>query len=284
MLVHGTAGAYDQAADAAKLVVDHARAAGDARLATRGAIGYAVSALHGPTPATEAIRRCEQLAIDVAGDRKAEAVIFGVLAQLHAMRGEFEQGRTLYGKARSMLDDLGPSVTAASTSTESSRVEVLAGDLAAAERELRRDHAALSELGEQYYLSTVAALLAGVLEARGELGEAEALSRSAEELADADDVFSQVAWRGARARILALSGHPDEAERLATEAVVMAAETVDISLHGDALLDLGVVLRRTGRDDEAETAWNAAVELYELKEDVVSAARARALLADPVRT
>ena len=284
MLVHGTAGAYDQAAAAAKQVVEHANAAGDARLATRGAIGYAVSALRGPTPATEALRRCEQLAIDVAGDRKAEAIIFGVLAQLHAMRGDFDKARALYGQARSMLHDLGPSVTAASTSTESSRVEVLAGDLAAAERELRRDHAALIELGEQYYLSTVTAFLAGVLEARGELGEAEELSRSAEELADEDDVLSQVAWRGARARVLALTGRADEAERIAAEAVALAAETVDNSLQGDALLDLGIVLRRTGRDDEASTAWEAAVEIYERKEDVVSAARVRALLAEAVRT
>ena len=284
MLAHGTAGAYDDAAAAAQQVVEHARAAGDARLASRGAIGYAVSALHGPTPASEALRRSEQLAIEVAGDRKAEAIIFGVLAQLHAMRGDFEQARALYGQARSMLHELGPSVTAASTSTESSRVELLAGDLAAAERELRRDHAALSELGERYYLSTVTALLAGVLEARGELAEAEALSRSAEELADEDDVDSQVAWRSARARVLALTGRSDEATRLAEEAVELAAGTVDIALHGLTLLELGIVLRRTGRDGEAEAAWRAAVEIYERKEDVVSAARARALLAETVRT
>jgi tetratricopeptide (TPR) repeat protein len=284
MLAHGTAGAYDEAATAAKRVVDHARAASDARLATRGAIGYAVSALYGPTPATEALRRSEQLAVEVAGDRKAEALIFGVLAQLHAMRGDFDTARGRYRQAQSMLRELGPSVTAASTSIESSRVEMLAGDLAAAERELRRDHAALAELGEQYYLSTVTALLAGVLEARGELVEAEALSRAAEELADEDDVSSQIAWRSARARVLALTGDRDEAERLAAEAVKMAAGTVDISVLGDALIDLGIIFRRTGRDDEAEAAWREAAEIYERKEDVVSVARARALLAETVRT
>jgi predicted ATPase/class 3 adenylate cyclase len=283
MLVHGTTGAYDEAASAAKLVVDHARAAGDARLATRGAIGYAVSALHGPTPASEALRRSEQLVVDVAGDRKAEAVISGVLAQLHAMRGDFERGRELYGRARSMLHDLGPSVTAASTSTESSRVEILAGDVAAAERELRRDYAALTELGEQYYLSTVAALLAGVLEARDELAEAEALSRSAEALADDGDVFSQVAWRGARARVLARTDRLDEAERLARQAVAMAAGTVDITLHADALADLATVLATIGRRDDADELWGQALALYERKEDLVSAERIRARLADTVR-
>ena len=284
MLVHGTAGAYDEAATAARRVVDYARAAGDDRLATRGAIGYAVSALRGPTPALEALRTCDQLAADVTGDRKAEAVIFLVLAQLNAMRGDFDKARGLYGQAWSMLQELGPSVTASSTSIESSRVEILAGDVAAAERDLRRDHATLSEMGEQYYLSTVTAFLAGVLETRGELAEAEALSNSAEALADDDDVLSQVAWRGARARVFALTGRSDEAERLATEAVRLAAETVDIALHGDALLDLGTVLRRTGRGDEAEAAWQAAASLYERKGDAASVTRAMVLLGESVPT
>jgi ATP/maltotriose-dependent transcriptional regulator MalT len=209
-------------------------------------------------------------------------VISGVLAQLNAMRGDFDEARDLYGRARSMLSDLGASVTAASTSTESSRVEILAGDLAAAERELRRDHALLTELGEQYYLSTVAAILAGVLEARGQLTDAEALSRSAETLADEDDVFSQVAWRGARARVLARTDHPDEAERLAREAVAMAARTVDISLHADALVDLGNVLTTLGRAAEADASWSEALALYERKEDLVSSRQVRSRLAGTV--
>jgi predicted ATPase/class 3 adenylate cyclase len=284
MVIHGTVGAYDEAAAAAKRVVDHARAAGDSRLAARGAIGYAVTALHGPTPATEALRRTERLIEDVQGDRKAEAVILGVLAQLHAMRGSFEVAREMYLRARSMLEDLGPSVTAASTSTESSRVEVLAGDLDAAERELRRDHDTLAGMGERYYRSTVAGLLAGVLEAAGRLEEAEELSRSAEELADEDDVFSQVAWRAARARAFARAGRGDEAEALARAALRLAEQTVDIALQADAWDDLGTVLERLGRADEAESARRAALELYERKEDAVSAARIRATLADVVRT
>ena len=158
MIIHGTTGAYDDAAEAAKQVVAHARAAGDTRQAARGAMGYATTALLGPTPVSEALATCEGLVRDVSGDRKAESVILGVLAQLHAMSGEFDLARDLYRRAAASLADLGPSITSATLSTESSRVEALAGDYAAAERELRRDDLALETMGERYYRSTVDAL------------------------------------------------------------------------------------------------------------------------------
>jgi hypothetical protein len=66
--------------------------------------------------------------------------------------------------------------------------------------------------------------------------------------------------------------------------VRLAAETVDIALHGDALLDLGTVLRRTGRGDEAEAAWQAAASLYERKGDAASVTRAMVLLGESVPT
>ena len=147
MIIHGTVGRYDDAAFAAETAVTHSRRAGDPRSAARAASGYATVALGGPTPVAAAIERCEALLADVRGDRKAEAVILGVLAQLRAMRGEFDEARAMAERGREMLDDLGPSVTAASTSTESWRVEVLAGDLAAAERHLRRDHDLLEAHG-----------------------------------------------------------------------------------------------------------------------------------------
>ena len=154
------------------------------------------------------------------------------------MRGNIDEARDLYRRAAAMLADLGPSVTSSTLSTESSRVEALAGYFAAAERELRRDDLALAAMGERYYRSTVDALLAQVLVTLGNLDEAEAFSRKAEELADADDVSSQVFWRTARGRILARSGGATEGEALAREAVEMARGTVDIALLAGALADL----------------------------------------------
>jgi len=281
MLIHGTRGAYDEAAEAAEKALEFARASGDARLASRGAVGYATTALLGPTPVTEALATCERIVAEVQGDRKAESVILGVLAQLHAMRGDFAGGRDLYRRAAAMIADLGQSVTSAALSTESSRVEALAGDFEAAERELRRDDAALGAMGERYYRSTVDALLAQVLVTLGNLEEAEAFSRQAEELTDDDDVSSQVFWRTARARIYGRTARTTEAEVLAREAVQLARGTVDIALLAGALADLAEVLTTIGRADESGPPLREALALYEKKEDVTSARRVRGLLGEP---
>ena len=74
---------------------------------------------------------------------------------------------------------------------QSCRVELLAGDPASAERELRRDFDELSEMGERYFLSTAAGELARAVYAQGRYAEAEELTRVAEELSADDDVTSQ---------------------------------------------------------------------------------------------
>jgi class 3 adenylate cyclase/tetratricopeptide (TPR) repeat protein len=281
MIIHGFRGAYDEAATAAKQVVEHARAAGDPRQAARGAMGYATTALNGPTPVGEALATCERLAEEVRGDRKAESVILVALAQLRAMHGDFDIARELYHRAAAMLTDLGPSVTSSTLSIESSRVEALAGDFAAAEAVLRRDDLALEGMGERYYRSTVDALLAQVLVALGSLDEAVAFSRKAEELADADDVDSQVFWRTARARAYARTGQAAEAEELGRTAVELARGTVNLALLGGALTDLADVLTATGRPEEAEPPLREALDLYARKEDATSILRVRRLLGEP---
>ena len=181
-MVHGTAGRYDEAAAAAERVVEYAVAAGDARMATRGAQIYASVALAGTLPASEVRERCERLRAQVAGDRKAEAVILAVLAQVYAMQGDFARAREESERQRQMLAELGPSINAISTSIERARVESLAGDLPAAERELRADDAALADIDERYFRSTVVGMLAGVLVELGRLEDAAAAVETAREL------------------------------------------------------------------------------------------------------
>ena len=69
------------------------------------------------------------------------------------------------------------------------------------------------------------------------------------------------------------------AEKLAREAVAFAAESDFLDSHGDALLELAEVMRLTGREQEAVEVVREAERLYELKGNVVSAARAHARLA-----
>ncbi|MDO8484870.1 MAG: adenylate/guanylate cyclase domain-containing protein [Candidatus Limnocylindrales bacterium] len=276
--IYATAGHYDKASDADLRLIDFARDIGEQRLAARGAVGYAFTILHNATPVAAALAKCEELIPEVRADRKAEADILGVVAQLHAMEGRFEQARELYRMGRELVSDLGPSVTGASASLEVSRVEMLAGDPAAAERELRRDYDTLTAMGESYYRSSVAAFLAHAVFALGRHPEALELSRVAEGLADQDDVLSQVAWRTARAKALSVDGGTKEAISLASEAVRIAAASADIEQHADALMDLAEVVGRSGDAGTREIHVREALALYRRKGDLVQAALAEDLL------
>ena len=68
--------------------------------------------------------------------------------------------------------------------------------------------------------------------------------------------------------------------RLAREAEALFEGTDALIDHGECLLDLAEVLRAAGDRDEAGEAARAALALYEQKENVVEAARAKAFLAE----
>ena len=277
--IHGTALRLGQATAAAEEVIAHARRAGDRRLESRGVSGYAVTALYGPTPVHEARPRFEELVLRSEGDRRTEAFLHGVLAQLHAMSGEIDAARERSQRAEVMLRELGVKMLSEATSIDSARIELLAGDIEAAERHLRRDYEALTLMGERFLLSTVAGMLARVTYSLDKFDDAEELSRLVRELAAPDDKDAQALWRSVFAMIRARAGATDEAIALAQEAVAMRRDADAPILLAEALEDFGEVLRFAGRDQEASAARGQALRLYEQKGDVVSAGRLRALLS-----
>jgi class 3 adenylate cyclase/tetratricopeptide (TPR) repeat protein len=275
--IHGTCLRYGLAADAAEQAVEHARLAGDSRQERRAATQYAIAAVYGPTPVLDAMRHCEEIVARAAGDRRTEGVVRSLLARLRAMRGDFEEARRLYLGARATLEELGRTVVAASTSLDSYGVEMLAGDYEGAERELRRDHRALTELGEKYLLSTVAGELARVLCAQGRYDDAVPFATEAQEFAAHDDVASQTIWRAARAKVLVRRNRQDEAIALAREAVELIGRTDDYVIRAEALGDLVEVLLAAGRRSEAEVGLTEAVELLDAKGNTAGAKVAREL-------
>jgi Flp pilus assembly protein TadD len=70
---------------------------------------------------------------------------------------------------------------------------------------------------------------------------------------------------------------------LAREAVALAERSDFVNHRGDALMDLGIVLRQAGRAEEARDALAEALGLFELKGNAVAAGRAKAELAKPAR-
>ena len=274
----GTACRYGDAAAAAERAVEHARLAGDERQRTHAASQYAVAAVEGPKPVIEAIERCEEIIQQVTEDRRSYGTVLGHLGCLEAMRGDFDRARELCATGRLMLQDTGLNVVAASRSQDSCTVEMLAGDPAAAERDLRRDFDALTDMGEAYLLSTIAGELARAVYAQGRVGEAEELSRIAEQFSAADDVTSQALWRSVRAKALALRGDSDSALELAREAVALLRATDALVRQADALVDEAEVLGLLGRGAAARERLHEAIQLFERKGNVVAAGKARSAL------
>ena len=85
---------------------------------------------------------------------------------------------------------------------------------------------------------------------------------------------------GALARVRARQGRFEEAEAMAREAVAYFAGTDYSKDRPGSSLDLAEVLRLAGRPDEAIATIREAIGLFEQREDVVSAAHARALIED----
>ena len=278
-LTKQVAGSFGTAGDAILKVVTHARAAGDERLVARSALGLAFNALYGPTPVQQALKQCEEFVNGELRDRQVQGLIMCKLAQLRAMNGEFENARTMYHQARSLLDDLGQSVRAAQSSCDLAIIELLAGD---AGRGRARSCAPTTRPWCRWARPTSSRRWPACWRARcvskGRDEEALELTRAAEAAAAADDVDAQVLWRGIRAPILARAGDTAEAEALARAALERARQTEMPSLHAFALAEFAAVLHLAGRVDEARAALQEAIAIYEAKGDIVSAARAQELL------
>jgi len=264
-------GHLEEASSAAERVVEYATQSNDRRLASRSATTIAYILLHGPASVSEAIPQCLELLASVEGDRTAEAGIQSTLAVLRAMAGEFGEARDLYRRSQASLAELGSGLASDSSSIDTSRVELLAGDLEAAERELRRDYDALAAIGETYFRSTMASYLAQVLWLRGDPDGALRFSEIAEEIGDTDDILTQVPWRSVRAKVLASRGDPEDARRLAREAVELAAGTSHTHLRAEALIDLAEVLTSIGERESAGPPLREALRLFEEKGDAASA-------------
>ena len=277
---HWTANQYGRAAEAANQMISHATQAGDDLMARRYASSLAMSAVFGPTPVGDAIAICEQLLGQVTDDRKATAIVEVTLALLEAMRANFAEARRRYQHSRELLEEFGWRLTAAFTSIDSAVVEMLAGDLDAAEAELRKDYQTLDQMGERNYISTTAGILAEVLYRQDRLTAAAEFARTCRELASSDDVSSQFLWRCVDAKLLARDGAHKRADVLIREAIALIGETDFLDDQGNGFMNLAEVCRLSGDVSRALDALAKASERFEAKGNIVSARLAAEAAAD----
>jgi ATP/maltotriose-dependent transcriptional regulator MalT len=187
-------------------------------------------------------------------------VILNHLAGLYAMQDRAAEARELLARGMAAFEELGVTMTS-SVTHPASFVAMLADDAATAEAHLRHDYEELEAMGEKGYLATTAAFLAQAVAAQGRDEEAERYIEVSREAGAGEDLLAQVVGQGLLARILAARGQLGQAAELARAAVALAARTDFLNQHGDALLEQAAVLVEAGRPAEARAVVGEALEL-----------------------
>ncbi|MFN2489691.1 MAG: AAA family ATPase [Actinomycetota bacterium] len=255
--------------------LEHARRSGDRIQESRCLQRLAGLVFWGPTPVEQALRSCREIVDALAGKRDAEAGCLFRMAGLQAMRGDFDEARKLMTEGKSILGHLGLVTSLAGNAQICGSVEMLAGDPAGAERELRAGLDVFDRAGDVANAGSLAAQLADALFTQGRHEQAEHFCRIAESSLGEDGV---AAWGLTRARLLASVGRADEADRMAHRAVAATATGDNLNAHGDVLVRLAEVFSLTGQDDQRRAALQEAAGLYEQKGNTVAARRALLLL------
>jgi class 3 adenylate cyclase len=279
--IHMARGDLARTREAGEMSLLHASRAGDSRQEAEGVkmIGAAIS--YGAGSLSESARVFEEQ-IDWArghADLATEAALLVAIAVLRAARGEFAAARETAARGEALLAELGSLVHLAAFNA-SGQIAFLAGDYPEAERRYRWAYETLEAVGEKGFLSSVAFQVARALLEQGRLEEAWELVDESRALGASDDVVTQFGWRAVGARVLARQERFAEAERLARDAVGVIEATDYLENLAEALFDLGAVLAQAGRPTEAAEVFARALSLWERKENIVMAERARAQLAE----
>ena len=263
-----------EAERALERALEHATRTGSLRRQALIASDLGWCLVEGPTP-LEAARRFGEEWLTFArakGIRILEGWVLQLLGAVEARRGHFNEGRRLLDGSRDFYQELGlPYQTAWCQSTRGT-LELLAGDVAAAERELRSSFLRFEEMGVKTSFAETGVMLAEALYRQRHLDEAARFTEICEEAAPQHDAVCQVRWRATRAKVLAAAGSP-AAEGLARAAVARAANTDYLCLETDALLALAEVLRLSDRPEMAEPSVAKALRLARRKGYVAAAGK-----------
>jgi class 3 adenylate cyclase/tetratricopeptide (TPR) repeat protein len=276
--MHQSLGQGREWTDALERAAEHGRRSG-ARHAVWWALGILGGSLFfGPTPAPEAEQRLRRMLVDIGDDPLLQASLRRPLGGIVAIQGRIDEGRELVASARAVFEELGNKWGLAALGFVSGPIERLAGDLPAAERELRRSLDLYASMGEASRRSTIAAELGDVLCRQGKFDEALEIADVCDSLTHRDDVTSVAGGLSLRARLAAREGLHDEAEALARRAVEASAETDLLGYRWQGLLALADVLVDAGRPSEALQAAREALTVAEQKGNVVDASSTRAFV------
>jgi tetratricopeptide (TPR) repeat protein len=258
-------------------VAEHAARAGDRRLEADVLRTIPGSVFWGPTPLSEGLSHVEALLEDVRGKKALEALVIRAVAGFYGMQGRFDEARELLARARAIHEELAAPVELQTLAFYTGPLELLAGEPASAERELRSACEFFQARGEQGLLSSLAAFLAKALYEQGRFDEAWDWVHVSREAATSDDYNAQGVGRSVEATLVAQRGEFDEAEAVAREAIDFVNRSDELDTQGHVYLGLVEVYRLAGRKEDAVAALEDAIALFERKGNIVMTERSRAL-------
>ncbi len=257
----------------------HAERTGDRALLPDVALARMVAPFLGMARPEEGIRRCEETRAWLPDDRFVGAMADMLQGGCQGQLGLFEEGRRQQRRAEEVVLDLGQKLWLGGLAMNASWLEMLAGDLDAAERCLRQGMEMLGSIGELGFRSTMAANLAHVLYEQDRLDEAAEMIGVSEDLGASDDLVNQIQLGGVRAKLLAREGRIDEALASAEEAVAMSDGTDFWDNLSIAPENLGEVYRLAGRRNDAIAAFGRALDVLERKGVLPAVEQIRAKIA-----
>jgi tetratricopeptide (TPR) repeat protein len=230
-------------------------------------LGQLANALyHGPVPASEAAKRCEELLVEYGLGPADEANLAVFLGGLRAMLGDTEAGRRLVARARETFDELGQTgLVAALCGMVGGEIESLAGDYASAEQTLLESCELLASLRLESTFSTRAGELAAAIYAQGRYDEAAEWLRKAQRTASGGDLDARSAWQPVQAKLLARDGQHEQAQQLAFEALSAARTTDALNQRARVLIDVAEVFRLGGQEQSGVAFTDEARRTYEEK-------------------
>jgi len=248
-----------------------------AGFATGSAIFLIAGAVsRGPTSVPEAIERCRSLLAE-AGTPVWQSFILPMLAALEARAGSFDEARMHLEDARlarEEFSDTGTIVT--SWAALAAEVELLDNNPERAEEILSASCDALRAAGETEWLATNSAFLSEAIYRQERYDEALAMSGSALAIAPPGHLTSIAVAQRVHAKALARAGRLAEAQALAAEVIELLAATGGLDERAEAFAAAAEVHVLAGAAAEADENWARALEVFERKGNVVSAARVRA--------
>jgi DNA-binding SARP family transcriptional activator len=273
-VVHSRLGELREMEEVARRGLAHAERSGIAReeLGARWSVSMALVA--GARPVQACIRSCREL---VRWRGTENPGVLTDLAVLRSMLGEVDEGRELITRARRLLvERTRARRPLGGVARRAAEVEIMAGDLAAGERELRVALELGRDMGERDQVSQIAASLSRVLSERGATEEAARFASVSADHAPVQSVAAQALWRAATGRVLANRDDSQEAERLAREAIHLVPVEM-LNLAAEMRVNLAEVLLAAGQRDAALKSISEVVDLYGRKGNVAAAIQARSL-------